>query len=123
MNEVLQKIKELMEERGWSLYKLAKESGIPYSSLNSLFQKNNQPTITTLERICAGLHITLGEFFSDCTPYRQPEQEYNKEEKEIIMSYRNLNRNNKKLFLGFLTLLEKNQESCFVQTPNLICLF
>ena len=30
------------------------------------------------------------------------------EEKEIIMSYRNLNRNNKKLFLGFLTLLEKN---------------
>ncbi|MEY8331480.1 helix-turn-helix transcriptional regulator [Lachnospiraceae bacterium 48-33] len=108
MNEVLQKIKELMEERGWSLYKLAKESGIPYSSLNSLFQKNNQPTITTLERICAGLHITLGEFFSDCTPYRQPEQEYNKEEKEIIMSYRNLNRNNKKLFLGFLTLLEKN---------------
>ena len=94
MNEVLQKIKELMEERGWSLYKLAKESGIPYSSLNSLFQKNNQPTITTLERICAGLHITMGEFFSDCTPYRQPEQEYNKEEKEIIMSYRNLNRNN-----------------------------
>ena len=49
MNDVLQKIKELMEERGWSLYKLAKESGIPYSSLNSLFQKNNQPTITTLE--------------------------------------------------------------------------
>lgn len=108
MNEVLCKIKELMEERGWSLYKLAKESGIPYSSLNSLFQKNNQPTITTLERICAGLHITIGEFFSDCTPYRQPEQEYNKEEKDIITSYRNLNRNNKKLFLGFLALLEKN---------------
>ena len=108
MNEVLQKIKKLMDERGWSLYKLAKESGIPYSSLNSLFQKNNQPTVTTLERICSGFHITIGEFFSDDTPYRQPEQEFNKEEKDIITSYRNLNRNNKKLFLGFLNLLEKN---------------
>jgi transcriptional regulator with XRE-family HTH domain len=108
MNEVLMKIKKLMDERGWSLYKLAKESGIPYSSLNSLFQKNNQPTITTLEKICAGFHITMKEFFSENTPYRFLKDEYSKEEKEIIYSYRKLSRSNKKLLTGILSLLEKN---------------
>ena len=51
MNDTLMKIQKLMNERNWSLYKLAKESDIPYSSLNSLFLKNNQPTLSTLEKI------------------------------------------------------------------------
>lgn len=63
MNTTLKKIMDLLEERQWTIYRLAKESGIPYSSLNSLFQKNNQPTISTLEKICAGFHITMCEFF------------------------------------------------------------
>ena len=49
MNDTLMKIQKLMNERNWSLYKLAKESDIPYSSLNSLFLKNNQPTLSTLD--------------------------------------------------------------------------
>ena len=50
LNKTLTKINLLLEQRHWSMYRLAKESGIPYSSLNSLFQKNNQPTISTLEK-------------------------------------------------------------------------
>jgi transcriptional regulator with XRE-family HTH domain len=68
MNEVLQKIQTLMDEREWSLYKLAQKSGIPYSSLSSLFRKDNQPTISSLEKICAGFHITLSEFFASTPP-------------------------------------------------------
>lgn len=108
MNETLRKIQELLDERGWSLYKLAKESGIPYASLSSLFQKNNQPTIATLRRICAGFHISMAEFFSDDTPYRKPELEYSSDEKGLIRSYRNLNRTNKKIILGIIELLEKS---------------
>lgn len=47
MNDVLERIKKILDEKGWTLYKLSKETGIPYSSLNSLFNKNNQPTIST----------------------------------------------------------------------------
>ena len=65
LNHTLTKIKHLLDERNWTLYKLAKEAGIPYSSLNALFLKNNQPTIATLEKICGGFHITLSEFFAD----------------------------------------------------------
>ena len=105
MNTTLKKIMELLEERQWTIYRLAKESGIPYSSLNSLFQKNNQPTISTLEKICVGFHITMCEFFSDDTPYRENLEEYSREELDIIETYRNLNRTNKKIFAGILVVL------------------
>ncbi len=62
-NTTLLKIELLMSERGWSLYKLAKESDVPYSSLRNLFHRNTEPTITTLRKICKGLNITLAEFF------------------------------------------------------------
>ena len=68
LNKLLIKIQELLDERNWTLYRLSKESNIPYSSLNSLFLKNNQPTVSTLEKVCDGFHITLSEFFSDDTP-------------------------------------------------------
>ena len=105
MNDTLMKIQKLMNERNWSLYKLAKESDIPYSSLNSLFLKNNQPTLSTLEKICKGFHITLGEFLSNNTPLRDISSEYSKDERELIESFRNLNRSNKKLLLAFIKLL------------------
>ncbi len=108
MNTTLKKIMDLLEERQWTIYRLAKESGILYSSLNSLFQKNNQPTISTLEKICAGFHITMCEFFSDNTPYREKLEEYSKEELDILESYRNLNRTNKKIFIGILQVLRNN---------------
>ena len=107
MNDTLNKIVELLNNRNWTLYKLAKESGIPYSSLNSMFQKNNQPTIDTLEKICRAFHISMSEFFSDSTPYRTVEEQYTKTEQELIQAYRNLNRSNQKLLYDFIKLLEK----------------
>lgn len=108
MNTTLKKIMDLLEERQWTIYRLAKESGIPYSSLNSLFQKNNQPTISTLEKICSGFHITMCEFFSDDTPYREKTEAISREELDIIETYRSLNRTNKKIFAGILQVLKNS---------------
>jgi transcriptional regulator with XRE-family HTH domain len=63
--EILEKIKTLLDERGWSNYKLAKESDISEGSLNNLFRLNNLPTIPTLEAICKGFGITLSQFFAE----------------------------------------------------------
>ena len=83
MNDVLNRIQTLLNEREWTLYRLAKESGITYSSLSSLFKKDNQPTISTLEKICIGLNISLNEFFSNYPPYREHES-YSNDENGII---------------------------------------
>ena len=63
--DVLERIKELRGGRGWSNYRLAKEAKISENALNNLFRRNNVPTIPTLESICAGLGITLSQFFAD----------------------------------------------------------
>ena len=105
LNGTLTRIKELLNKRSWSLYKLAKESGIPYSSLNSLFQKNHQPTIFTLEKICAGFHITMGDFFSENISPHVECYDITPDEQEIIRCIRKLNKRDRKLLSEFINLL------------------
>ena len=63
--DCLERIRELLQERGWSVYRLAQEAGVPQSTLANLFLRNNVPTLPTLERICQALGITLQEFFTE----------------------------------------------------------
>ncbi|MGE4214170.1 MAG: helix-turn-helix domain-containing protein [Anaerotignaceae bacterium] len=63
--EVLNKIKRLMKEHDFSEYQLAKLSGVPQTTINSLFRKGNLPTIPTLENICSAFGISLAQFFAD----------------------------------------------------------
>ena len=63
--DVLERIKQLSRERNYSNYELAKRSGIPYSTLNTLLLKGAQPSLPTLKRLCSGLGISLQQFFTD----------------------------------------------------------
>ena len=63
--DILERIKTLRDKRGWSNYRLAKESNVSEGSLNNLFRLNNLPTLPTLEAICNGLGITLAGFFME----------------------------------------------------------
>lgn len=59
------RIKALCEARSWTYYRLAKESEIPYSSLNTMLHKTYIPSIPSLMKICNGFGITMAQFFSD----------------------------------------------------------
>ena len=59
------RIRQLMEERGWTDYKLAKESGLSRSTVANMFNRNNAPTLPTLEAVCKAFGITLAQFFSE----------------------------------------------------------
>ncbi len=65
MIDVLSKINEYRQERGWSEYQLAEISGLPQSTISSWYRKNMIPTIPSLERICNAFGITLSQLFSD----------------------------------------------------------
>ena len=68
--DVLEKIKRLQREKGLSMAQLAKEANITPSTLSTLFQRNNQPTIPTLQAICKAFGITISQFFADSNiPY------------------------------------------------------
>ena len=62
--DVTKKLAMLLEDRGWSEYRLAKESNLPHSTVLNIFQRNNLPSISTLEAMCNGLGITLAQFFT-----------------------------------------------------------
>lgn len=62
---VVERIKAICRSRSWTYYRLAKESGIAYSTLNTMLNKTNSPSISTLSRICDGFGITLSQFFSE----------------------------------------------------------
>jgi transcriptional regulator with XRE-family HTH domain len=63
--DILKRIKELQEARGWSNYRLARNAELSERSLNNLFRLKNLPTIPTLEALCGAFNITLSQFFTE----------------------------------------------------------
>ena len=59
------RIRQLMDERDWTDYRLAKESALSHSTVTNMFNRNNAPTLPTLESVCRAFGITLAQFFSE----------------------------------------------------------
>ena len=59
------RLQKLLKEQGWTRYRLAKESGVPESTLTNIFYRGTTPTVATLEDICKTLNITLSQFFAE----------------------------------------------------------
>lgn len=58
------RIRELMAELGWTDYRLAKEANLSHSTVTNMFNRNNAPTLPTLEAVCQAFGITLAQFFA-----------------------------------------------------------
>lgn len=104
--DVLNRIQQLLEFKHWTLYKLAKESNLAYSSLNNIFNRQTCPTVVTLEKICKGFNISLSEFFSFGTnPLRDESLTF--EQQDLLNSYNELSSQDKMLLQAYLKGLRK----------------
>lgn len=100
-NDVLDRIQYFLDFNHWSLYRLAKSSGLPYSSLNNLFNRRTCPTIATLEKICDGFQISLSEFFEfQKNPLRN--ESISEEQQDLLNSYGSLSVRDKELLQAYL---------------------
>ncbi len=63
--DILQRLRDLMVERGWSEYRLTKEAGISQSTISNVFKRNTAPTLPTLEALCHAFGITMAQLFSE----------------------------------------------------------
>ena len=62
---VKKRFEELCYERDLNFCKLASLSGIPYTTVKSIFYgQSKNPGIVTIKKLCDGLEITLREFFN-----------------------------------------------------------
>ena len=72
---VKERILELCGKNDITLNRLSTISGITQSTLNNIISgRNNSTTVSTVQKICDGLEITIKEFFnSEKFDYIEPE--------------------------------------------------
>lgn len=96
------RIKELMEERGWSEYRLAIASGLSQSTVANIFNRNTTPSVATLESICNGFGITLAQFFAEGDMV-----ELTEEQKEMFAAWSALTREQKDVLAQLILVMKK----------------
>ena len=96
------RIKELMEERGWSEYRLAIASGLSQSTVANIFNRNTTPSVATLESLCNGFGITLAQFFAEGDMV-----ELTEEQKEMFAAWSALTREQKDVLAQLILVMKQ----------------
>jgi transcriptional regulator with XRE-family HTH domain len=81
-------LKQLRQERGWSLDKTAEETGVSKAMLGQIERKESSPTISTLWKIAAGFRVSFSSLIGDIDhelkqAISRPEVSYHPEDKKI----------------------------------------
>lgn len=61
---IAEHLKQLMDERGLTIYSLAQRSDVSWTTIKNLFGRGTNPTVATMEMLCNGLGITMAQFFA-----------------------------------------------------------
>lgn len=96
--DVLEKITQERMSRDWSEYTLAKNSGIAQSTISTWYRKKLQPSISSIEKICKGLDITLAQFFS----YEDQDNTLTPKQQEILEVWKYLTESQKNAILEMI---------------------
>lgn len=97
---VREKLLALLQTRGWSFYRLAKESGVAWSTIRNMFERGTDPTLSTLEALCAGLGVPLVELLQD--DVGKPDAPA-----ELLEAWQKLSEKNRQLALELMHALEE----------------
>ncbi len=84
--DLIARIEELLAQRGWSKYQLAKEANLSQSTISSMINRGNNPAVSTIESCCKAFGITMAEFFDADLQ----DKEFSLEERRLIHDWRNL---------------------------------
>ena len=96
------RLRMLMEERGWSEYRLAIESGLSQSTVANIFNRNTTPSVATLESICRGLGITMAQFFAEGNLVELTNEQY-----EMFRAWSNLSKEQKYVIEKLIEVIKK----------------
>ena len=92
--EVGQRIRQLREQKNYTLNKLANHAGVSQSYLRDVELENKNPTIAFLSIICQSLDISLKDFFNEDSetdflndPLMQAIYKLTPEQKEALLNF------------------------------------
>ena len=105
-DDVLKKIRFLMKQKEYSENRLAIECGITQSTINSMFKKNNLPSIPTLLKICNGLGITMSQFFQNDD---DEILDLSGTQQDLIKEWNALSKEHQEIILDIISILKARQ--------------
>ncbi|MED5618147.1 helix-turn-helix domain-containing protein [Ideonella sp. BN130291] len=73
-DRIARRVRELRDERGFTLDALAERSGVSRSNISLIERGQSSPTAAVLDKLSAGLGVTLASLFEDSssTPSAEP---------------------------------------------------
>ena len=75
MINVVNRIKDLMDRKGWSCYELSVQTGISTNSIYDWFKIGSTPSMSNIARICEAMDISLEQFFCGEDRYKLTDEE------------------------------------------------
>ncbi|MCL8124066.1 helix-turn-helix domain-containing protein [Enterobacter hormaechei] len=75
-------LKALRQARGWSLSKLAEETGVSKAMLGQIERNESSPTVSTLWKIATGLNVPFSAFI---TPESEPQAVFDPQQQAMVV--------------------------------------
>lgn len=75
MINVVKRITELMERKGWSSYELSAQTGISTNAIYDWFKTGAQPSLGNIVKICEAMDLSLEQFFCGDNAYLLTDEE------------------------------------------------
>lgn len=101
--DLFARIRQLCLERNWSYYQLSKASGLTYSTISTLLNRQTLLSLTTLNKICHGFGISLADFFST-----DADSSMSAEEIQCLALFSSLSPEDQQLALAYMKGLTKS---------------
>ena len=95
---VNERIKQICAEKGWSNYRLAKECGIPNSTVHNILHNVTAPSVVSMIKICDGLGITMSQFFAG----DGDKVDLTREQREVLQLYNRLSAREKEIAIAYM---------------------
>lgn len=102
--DVLAKLQRMLDERGWTMYRLGKESGLSEKTVSNIYRRGTMPSIPTLESICKAFGITMSEFFSETDTL-----DLNPDLKEVFQKWPSLTQEQKEATLTMIRAFQRDR--------------
>ncbi|WNN73746.1 XRE family transcriptional regulator [Kluyvera cryocrescens] len=77
-------LKTLRQQRGWSLSKLADETGVSKAMLGQIERHESSPTVATLWKIATGLNVPFSVFITPAEP--SGEQAFDPQQQAMVVT-------------------------------------